>query len=292
MINEEETFRVMGYRSIDLKPQSNKKVCAVCDNCGKVRWVKKQAYHDLCLECSFKSDERSKKISEANKGKLLGEKHPNYGKKLPEETCKKISESCKGKRSGEKNPMYGKKHTEESRRKMSESKRGKNHSKETCRKMSESRKGAKNPNYGKNPSEETCKKISESCKGKRSGERNPMKRPDVRAKISGEKNPKWKGGISLEREIFYGSPAYGTWRTSVFERDNYTCQECGKRHGLNAHHILPYRDWKEHALLLNNGITLCEDCHRETIYNEYEYFSKYADLVLSKKVEEFNGCEC
>jgi len=40
---------------------------------------------------------------------------------------------------------------------------------------------------------------------------------------------------------------YIDWRKSVFERDDYTCCECGKQGGtLNAHHIKPvflFRIW-------------------------------------------------
>ena len=98
----------------------------------------------------------------------------------------------------------------------------------------------------------------------------------------GEKGSNWKGGITPENEKFRKSFEYKHWRKSVFERDDYTCQECGERGGsLNAHHILPYRDWREPRFSLNikNGITLCEKCHNKTKGNEYEFFNKYFDIA-------------
>lgn len=79
----------------------------------------------------------------------------------------------------------------------------------------------------------------------------------------GENHPNWKGGISSERQLFNSSKNAKEWRISVFERDAYTCQKCGQiGYKLNAHHIIPFAVNKELRLDLNNGITLCESCHR------------------------------
>jgi len=57
---------------------------------------------------------------------------------------------------------------------------------------------------------------------------------------------------------------YKTWRTSVFERDAFTCQRCGKRGVvLNAHHILHWRTHPDKRFDIDNGITLCEECHKK-----------------------------
>ena len=72
---------------------------------------------------------------------------------------------------------------------------------------------------------------------------------------------------------------YRIWRSDIFTRDDFTCQECDVRGGkLEAHHkktfskILEENDIKsiEQALLceelwnLNNGQTLCKQCHKNT----------------------------
>lgn len=60
------------------------------------------------------------------------------------------------------------------------------------------------------------------------------------------------------------SKEYKQWRKAIFERDNYTCTMCGERGGrLNAHHILSWIKYPEHRYNVNNGITLCESCHKE-----------------------------
>ena len=63
---------------------------------------------------------------------------------------------------------------------------------------------------------------------------------------------------------------YRIWREAVFERDNYTCQECGAKCGngkrviLNADHIKPFAYFPKLRFDINNGRTLCIECHKKT----------------------------
>jgi len=94
-----------------------------------------------------------------------------------------------------------------------------------------------------------------------------------------------KGDYASERlrMILSRMPEYNRWRTAVFKRDRYTCQECGARCvPLEAHHILPYRDYPELAFEIDNGITLCEGCHYMTRGREYDYVSNYTNIVKSR----------
>lgn len=72
-------------------------------------------------------------------------------------------------------------------------------------------------------------------------------------------------GISPKNEKVRKSLKYKKWRQQVFERDNYTCQFCKNRGGkLNADHIKPFSIYVNERFDLNNGRTLCEECHRKT----------------------------
>lgn len=52
MIYHIQTYYTYGYWPEDLKPQSNKLIIAACDNCGKIRILKKCHYKDLCQSCT------------------------------------------------------------------------------------------------------------------------------------------------------------------------------------------------------------------------------------------------
>ena len=84
----------------------------------------------------------------------------------------------------------------------------------------------------------------------------------------GKDNPRYKGNRRATREDG-NRYEYAKWRKSVLKKDNYTCQECGKRGGrLEAHHI---KEWANHTELrydIGNGMALCEDCHIK-IHNHY-----------------------
>lgn len=53
------------------------------------------------------------------------------------------------------------------------------------------------------------------------------------------------------------------WAVQVKERDGNMCQLCFSTKKLHAHHILSKSKHPTFALLLNNGVTLCEACHIE-----------------------------
>ena len=75
----------------------------------------------------------------------------------------------------------------------------------------------------------------------------------------------WKGGITKENDLIRKGLEYKIWRTNVFERDNYTCVNCGVRGGkLQADHIKPFSIYKELRFDINNGRTLCLECHKNT----------------------------
>ena len=120
---------------------------------------------------------------------------------------------------------------------------------------------------GKPKSQETKDKISSSLTGKK----HSLERRIKKSKMSlGRNNYFWKHGMSkvnkTARQLAMNTLEYKLWREAVFKRDNYTCVVGGKKHGdrLNADHIKSWAEYPELRFDVNNGQTLCVDCHRKT----------------------------
>ena len=129
----------------------------------------------------------------------------------------------------------------------------------------------------------------------------------------GEKHPNWKGGITpfnlLCREYFEVNI-----RPIISERDNYTCQKCGKEHcRLHVHHIVPLNFITEQIISEHpeidmsssdgqtemyqtvisdkrftdpdNMITYCRECHIKE-HQKYSFRSKRKNKMKIKTYVE------
>lgn len=145
--------------------------------------------------------------------------------------------------------------------KISDANKGKHYSIKT-----EFKKGIKPWSTGKHwkMSEEQKKKISQTLKGK--------KPANFGNGFGGKKENhyNWQGGITPISQQIRTSPEYKLWREAVFKRDNYTCIWCGLKSGngkaviLHADHIKRFADYPELRFAIDNGRTLCIDCHKTT----------------------------
>ena len=115
------------------------------------------------------------------------------------------------------------------------------------------------------------RKISIAMKQWHKNNKHPMKgrhhSPATKAKMSrrrqGKGNGNWKNGITLSVRNFRKSKQYQRWRKNVLQQDNYQCQDCGTKYNLEVHHIKSVKYYPLLKLMNNNGITLCNVCHRE-----------------------------
>ena len=106
--------------------------------------------------------------------------------------------------------------------------------------------------------------------------------------LSGENHPYWNKNKSLEERIKGRDyPEYDEFVKRVLRRDGFTCQCCGATDcRLNVHHLDSY-DWCiDKRLDDTNGISLCENCHKNfhSIYgygnNTKQQFEEWFGYLL------------
>src|SRR3990167_1453874 len=128
-------------------------------------------------------------------------------------------------------------------------------------------------NKYQNPSQTPSgrKRISEYAKSRdKSFLHTKEARKNLSIAISGKEHWNWQGGKTAESRLLRSRIEAKDWRKTIYERDNYTCQECGARSGngktikLNADHIKPWSLFPELRFELNNGRTLCVESHKKT----------------------------
>lgn len=116
--------------------------------------------------------------------------------------------------------------------------------------------------------EQGRKDISERLRGNNYGVGHSVSfehRRKISDANSGPKHYRWKGGTTFANQKIRMSPEYRVWRKSVFERDHFTCMQCGTTKGpLNADHIKPFSTYPALRFTLSNGRTLCVPCHKKT----------------------------
>lgn len=130
---------------------------------------------------------------------------------------------------------------------------------------------------------ETVLKISNSHMGIHPSEKTKRKMSISRMGKYGELGNNWQGGLTSLNILIRDCSKYSEWRSMVFGRDNFTCQECGIRGTyFEAHHIKRFVDIIkeyninsfEEALLcdklwdISNGITLCKTCHNKITFKK------------------------
>lgn len=126
-----------------------------------------------------------------------------------------------------------------------------------------------------------------------------MQTKEYKTKISransGEQNGMWNPDLSDEervRQRYHARryPGYQDFRKKVYERDEYTCVKCGDDTGGNlvVHHLNGFHWDEESRTEVDNGATLCNECHKEfhstygNRHNDLFQFAQFMDLTLTK----------
>lgn len=86
--------------------------------------------------------------------------------------------------------------------------------------------------------------------------------------LIGPKHPQYRHDLTEEERKFNRERNYlpdsMIWKQTIKYLDDYTCRKCKRKHGkLNSHHIHNWRDYPDLRNKIDNGVTLCESCHKQ-----------------------------
>jgi 5-methylcytosine-specific restriction endonuclease McrA len=101
----------------------------------------------------------------------------------------------------------------------------------------------------------------------RAGLESGVKHPNRIKALKAKRKPLIDGLTEAEiRHIEMGREEYKKRRQAVYKRDNYRCVECGfrERGKMQADHIKPWSLFPELRYEVQNGRTLCVECHKKT----------------------------
>jgi hypothetical protein len=100
------------------------------------------------------------------------------------------------------------------------------------------------------------------------------------AHMKGCENPAWKGGINSENSKIRNSVKLAEWREAVFTRDGWICQKTGQKGGkLQSHHIRSFAKYPELRDVVDNGITLSREAHRE-FHRKYGFKDNTVEQII------------
>jgi len=102
--------------------------------------------------------------------------------------------------------------------------------------------------------------------------------------FSGKNNPNYNPNLTdkgrKQRRHGWGQ---NKWKNQIKKHNNFTCQKCGSKENLQAHHINNWKNFKEQRLDIDNGITLCKDCHKK-LHSLFGLKTETKDLLNFLKI--------
>jgi len=107
--------------------------------------------------------------------------------------------------------------------------------------------------------------------------------------VTGKNHPAYNHNLTdedrLKNRYISGD---SNWTSSVKRKSDYTCQCCGyvgkpKDGSLHSHHLNNKFNFKEQRIDIENGISLCKECHK-LIHKKFGMFTTNKDFIEFKKM--------
>ncbi len=124
---------------------------------------------------------------------------------------------------------------------------------------------------GKTHTEEAKRKVAEANKNHPVTDEMRLKMSEAAKLRIGENGTNWQGGITQETKRGRGNKGYKDWQLAVFTRDNFKCIWCSSKEQIEADHIKRWGEYPDLRYEVNNGRTLCHNCHNKTRRKSGQY---------------------
>lgn len=105
-----------------------------------------------------------------------------------------------------------------------------------------------------------------------------------KGKYTGAENPNWKGAEITDEVRERRSYKAKVWRQECLTRDKFTCTVCESKKNLHVHHILPFATHPDRRWDINNGQTVCANCHEKIHNRSFPYY------ITKRKMEQVEAC--
>lgn len=243
----------------------------ICKKCGKIH---KAWNTGLTKETDERIRKNGEEISKAVKGRPSWKKgltmetdsriKSGWMKGLTKETDERVRRHAES-ITGDKHPMYGKHFSEDHRKKI----------------------GIKMQEHWDDPEfRAKMKKIHESEEFR--AKSRFIITPEFRAKMTGEKNGNWRGGISFEP---YDPEFNNSLREQIRRRDDNMCQfpSCDSTRRLSARLLVHHIDYDKKNNAPSNLITLCRS-HNGVVNGNREHWSMYFQNLQKQRMEPMIVC--
>lgn len=265
MIDEETTKERFGYYARDLKPHSHKRIVVICDDCGKLREISKNAYRFRCRSCG-------------NRFAKLGKKNPNWKPKM-----KRICIICGKEFTRFPSQIKGKK-------------RGLFCSKSCAMKARTGKKAAAWCGGRIDCICQTCgKHFKKSPSIIEMGQGLFCSLHCARKDQKGSKNPNWQGGTSFEPYCSKWDEKFREYIRNKFNRNCFLCSktEVENARKLSVHHVnydklcgcAETEEDKKHDDASCQFVPLCTSCNSKVNRNR----DHWETLIKNKMKNKLNG---
>lgn len=187
----------------------------------------------------------------------------------------------------------GRKLSEDTRKRMSVAQRGHPVSQEQRLAISRTLKGRRMPYVAEANSKRVYSQVVRDKRRKVARSLwTPQFRQKMKERMSGENSPVWikdRSKLKIDAIQRPYDTQYKYWMLEVKKRDGWMCrvsnQDCSGR--LEAHHILPWRDYPNLRYSLNNGITLCH-FHHPKGREEEELVKPFLQGMVNPETQKLN----